>query len=465
MQQPVEPPLSSSAILATPYLVTNGEVDEEVQVAIRGLNAFAASQQRPTLQLITRGALLKDWIGPIANEVWPSATDVDRHILQCWGLDGGDFLPPERFHEMILAALQFDDPPRSVATLSRTLYGAAIINEICLRRYVEANNYVSAMFGRVLFLAAAYALIEKSGLAPASFQPLRETIWRSLADDYVSLLSELETKKARYYYDHEVHLEFVYHQSRLFMLQSIVAIMALALEKQPLAFRHVAEQLRVKNAFVREFIDESPQGVLSGEYVIPQLLFIYRYRCCSSGSCITERYIVFALKMLLQHNAKDDRSLHLPNPYHLMPDVLEGMTDRVFGLEPRYRRKQSFRHQLWTALGLFGLLVRRNLKVAAKSFFPDMTRFIHRKTVLSAPWAAGLFRCDDQAQELGERLPFPSTWAQFVERTKSPSRPCLPSGLSEDFVSLALFLILCPFRMTEEVTYFLDELLVGNWHK
>lgn len=166
----------------------------------------------------------------------------------------------------------------------------------------------------------------------------------------------------------------------------------------------------------------------------------------------------------MRKNARKDREAHVPNPYHLMPEVLESLTDRLFGLEPRYRRKQSFRYQLWTALGLFGLLVRRNLKISAQFIFPDMTRFIHRKTILDAPWAFGLFRCDDQAEEQGERLAFPSTWTQFIERTTATAKPNIPTGLAEDTVTLALFLILCPFRLTEEVTYFLDEFLVGTWH-
>ncbi len=289
MQQPVEPPLSPTAVLATPYLVTNGEVDEEVQAAIRGLNALATAQGRPALQLINRGTLLGEWIGPIANDIWPPSTDVDRHILTCWGLDGRDYFPPEPFHEMILTALPFDNPPRTAPTLARALYGAAIINEICLRRYVEANNYVATIFGRALFLAAAYALIEKVGLEPSAFQSLREMVWGSVADDYISLLAELENKKVRHYYDHHVHLEFVYHAPRLFLLQSIVAVMALALLKQPEPFRSVADQAQAKGAFIREFMDEAAPGILLGEYAVPQILLVYWYKCCTSGSGFTDR--------------------------------------------------------------------------------------------------------------------------------------------------------------------------------
>ena len=257
--------------------------------AIRGLNALATAQGRPALQLINRGTLLGEWIGPIANDIWPPSTDVDRHILTCWGLDGRDYFPPEPFHEMILTALPFDNPPRTAPTLARALYGAAIINEICLRRYVEANNYVATIFGRALFLAAAYALIEKVGLEPSAFQSLREMVWGSVADDYISLLAELENKKVRHYYDHHVHLEFVYHAPRLFLLQSIVAVMALALLKQPEPFRSVADQAQAKGAFIREFMDEAAPGILLGEYAVPQILLVYWYKCCTSGSGFTDR--------------------------------------------------------------------------------------------------------------------------------------------------------------------------------
>jgi hypothetical protein len=291
MHQPVEPPLSPTAVLATPYLVTNGEVDEEVQTAIRGLNAVALAQQRPAPQLINRGALLGEWIGPIANDIWPSSTDIDRNILTCWSLEGADYFPPEPFHQMILTALPFNDPPKSVTRLARALYGAAIINEICLRRYVEANNCVSTIFGRALFLAAAHSLIEKAGVEASSFQSLREIVWASVADDYISLLTELEAKKVRYYYDydHDVNLEFVYHQPRLFLLQSLVAAMALSLTKQPGPFRAVADKAHAKDGFIQEFMKVSVPGILLGEYAVPQILLVYWYRCCTSGSGFTDR--------------------------------------------------------------------------------------------------------------------------------------------------------------------------------
>jgi hypothetical protein len=248
MLQPVEPPLAPVAVVARPYLVTNGEVDEEVHAAIRGVNALARAQGRPSLGMISRGALIGEWIGPIANDVWPSSTDVDRYILECWGLDGRDFIPAESLHKMIMAALPFGDPPKTAATLARTLFGAAIINEMCLRRYVESGNHVSTILGRGLFLAAAYSLIERAGFQPAAFQSLRELFWASIGDDYVSLLSELESRERRYYYDREVHLEFLYHEARVFLLKALLALMALTLEKQRQTFQIASQYISNKKA-------------------------------------------------------------------------------------------------------------------------------------------------------------------------------------------------------------------------
>ena len=184
MMQPVEPPISTVPTLSTPYLVTNGEVDEEVHAAIRGINGLAAAQ-RPTLHLIARGQLIGDYLLPIANELWPPSTDVDGRVLGCWSLNGRDFFPPASFHEMLLSALPFDAPPGSATTMSRALFGAAIVNEICLRRYVEAENHVATILGRALFLAAAYSLIEKSALPPPSFKPFMELMWASITEEFI----------------------------------------------------------------------------------------------------------------------------------------------------------------------------------------------------------------------------------------------------------------------------------------
>jgi hypothetical protein len=142
-----------------------------------------------------------------------------------------------------------------------------------------------------------------------------------------------------------------------------------------------------------------------------------------------------------------------------MPDVLE----RRLGVTTSKKEwKESFRNQVWTALPLFGLLVRRNLKQLAKAAFPGMTKFIHRETVIPHIWPFGLYRAE-AAEDRGERLEFPAEWSTYVERTRSKLVP-VPQGLREDILTLGLFLIACPFRLTEHVAYHIDEMILGNWH-
>lgn len=465
MLQPVEPPLCDTAQLAVPYLVTNGEVDEDVHAAIRGLNVIASKQSRPELKLVSRGELIGQYIGPIANLVWPSSTDVDSHILKCWSRDGADFLDPAMLHEVLTIALPFDDMPKSAKLLERTLFGAAIVNEFCLRRYVEVGNHVATLFGRAMFLAAAYAYVHKANVRGFSLDTLRETMWSSMGDDCVDLLAELEQKKNRNYYDGAVHLEFVYHQNVLFLLKAVLASLSLALEKQSKLFLAVRKELESRRKFIREFIAFSLNpGFLIGECVMPQFAFVYWYCCNNSGLNVYDRWPGAILSALLSRNLSEDKARHLLSPYHLMPDILNAQVDAAVGAANPLRRTSSSKRQAWTAMSLFSLVVRRNMKTTARSLFPEMTKYVHRSLAFGDEWSYGLYRAAG-AKELGEQLEFPAKWEDVISRTKAQPKLPIPTGLSEDLFTLALFLLVCPFRFSEPVCNFLDEMLVGTWHK
>ena len=459
MLQPIEPPISDRAELAVPYLVTNGQVDEDVHAAIRALGTLAQQDGREALRLISRGNLLDDFIRPIADETWPPSTEVDGHILTCWQLDGADYFSTAQFHQMLLQALPFTKTPRSNVTLERALFGAAIINEICLRRYQESENFLAVLFGRALFLAASYSLIERARLKPSAFAAVRELTWTSMSEEFTSLIKNLEQEAGRYYYDRAPQFEFPYHQQRLFLLKSILSVLALSAKHSP-QDHHLTTVADEYADFIRDFVcGEVNHGALLGEYAVPQILFVYWYMCSQSGSAKTDGLVGSALNALLTQNSLADRRAQIPNPYYAMPDVL---ADRLGLDSSKLGKNESFRRQLWTALPLFGVLVRRNLKQTAKYLFSDMTKFIHRRTSLRSAWQFGLHQVED-AEEIGEELEFPAEWDAIVARV-TRFKLSIPKGLVEDVVTLGLFLILCPFRLTEEVTYHLDDLLLGNWH-
>jgi len=463
MHQPVEPPLSPTAVTAVPYLVTNGEVDEEVHAAIRGINSLASQTGRHELRLISRGELLGTFMSPIANNLWPQTTDIDHHILSCWSLDGADFLPAETFHHVILDALPFGDTPKTTQVLLRAIFAGAVIHELCLRRYAEAENHVSLLLGRAQFLAAAYSLAMKAGLSPDAISGLQRIYWSAMAIDTAGLLADLEGKQSRHFYERDARLEFIYHKPRLLLLRAILCIAAITADRNADVFPNAAEVKQRTNRLIDAIEPHSPLAIL-GEYVVPQVLFVYWHKCLNSGYGATDFLIVRLLRALLTENAKEDRNAHVPNPYHLMPEVVEALINRLLRDQPIYVRKQSYRHQLWTALPLFGLIVRRNLKSTAANIFPEMTRFVHRTAILKNAYGYGLYRTED-ADDHGERLPFPAQWSTYVERSGARPLQSVPSSLAVDVLTLGLFLILCPFRTNEEVVYHIDEFLIGSWHK
>lgn len=461
MRVPIQPPLCTVSCLAVPYLVTNGEVDEEVHAAIRAVNDIARLESRPELRLIARGDLLSDYIAPIANTIWPQNIDVDQHILACWALDGRDYISAEQYHRVLMCALPFDNTPKSAGPLFRAIYGAAIIHEMCLRRYVEAQNHISVVLGRAQFLAAAYALLVKAGIDHESIADLRRLYWSSMADDIVALVGDLEATQSRAFYENDARLEFVYHRPRLLLANAILSIAVIIILKQQDVFCD-AEALRSRIDKLSKDLDVQWQHPILGEYAIAQFLMFYWRLCLTNGSSAPDILPGIMAGGLLYRNALDDTSAQVRSPYILMPEALAQHVDRILG-KPAQKSRESYKNQTWTALALFGLLVRRNMKQTAKSLYPEMTRFIHRSIVFETNWEFGLYRatkCVDQ----GERLIFPATWLSVVERSRSSTLKSVPPGLTQDLFALLLFLIICPFRLGEEAVFHIDEVLQGNWH-
>ena len=147
------------------FLVTNGEVDEEVHRAIGDFNAkYAHGGNRNRLTLMARGDLLglctKHALG-----WWPAALEEANHLLSLMTEQGFDLFPSGKMHFLLAGCLGLFKEPSKPSEATRQICSAAVLTAVALKTFSLRGNHLAVVNGWVLFFMYAAAASERSGLS------------------------------------------------------------------------------------------------------------------------------------------------------------------------------------------------------------------------------------------------------------------------------------------------------------
>lgn len=147
----------------TSVLVTNGYVDEEVQIAIQEMNQ-ALRRQRAIgypLKIIQRGDLLDDFL-KLGASLWPSELEDLDTLLRLLNVHGRDALNISDFASLMEQLLALNDSASrpSQGELERRVTSASLLVAFVLRAHAREENHVARLQAWTLFfvqVVGAYA--------------------------------------------------------------------------------------------------------------------------------------------------------------------------------------------------------------------------------------------------------------------------------------------------------------------
>jgi len=452
------------------YLVTNGEIEEEVQRAVDDMNVGYNQRGLGRLLLIGRGTLLK-WAIDHASTFWSAGFSIHEKLIRFYNSDGVGAPMYDALSEGLDEILCLSDQTASLsgAEFGRRLVSASIFATLTTRNYALASNHVAiAGVQAVLFahLAASETRHGRSNTEEgrAAKSIAREAFFGACTDLADEVVGKLEAHDAArpdlVERDHNViflsdgafasHFTWRARELRTLSLLSITRLQG----RQGQNSWPLSESIATR---IDAFLEERSHPIdLWGEAAVPQAL-AYFWRCRTR---VTNRSLQQVISFIISRNRPEDG--YFPDPYHLADAALRDRLADGLGIERGKVKEDTQGNASYLTLGLFHCFVRANLKSAAKQLWPGLTRMSHLAMVPTEPWAFGLWRTDF-GENVNLLLKPTGQWRNIQKDAADIETPHVPRGLSDDPIMLFAYITFAPHRALPEVLRFLHYEVCGTW--
>ena len=234
------------------YLVTNGNIHEEVGRAIDDRNRTWANQGQPYLHLktIVRGQLIEKAKG-LEDDLWPTELTDIRTLLEMFLETGQGVLPKEKLVSLFestfpLKPLDNDSEPSKIHC-ERVIASAAILCAIATSSFSNEKNHVAEIEAWVLYISYVLALVEQWELSDTVYKDEFEIATQLIYNSLANLCDEI--KEREYLTEGNLLADSYVYQVRVTWLLGLMSIYALWRGSE-------AETKSEVDDFIREFCKE-----------------------------------------------------------------------------------------------------------------------------------------------------------------------------------------------------------------
>ena len=431
------------------YLVTNGNIEEEVSRVIDDRNRAWATQDQSYrhLETVVRGELLEK-AKKLGTDLWPSELTDVKTLLEML-LEGGEgVLPKGKLASLFESTFLLDsEKAPSESHCRRTITSAALLCTIATSSFSEKNNHVAEIEAWMLYIAYVLALAERWKLPSRVYQSEVGIAVRSLYTSLANLCDEIKAQDDLIVGNPLVD-SYVY-RVRLTWLLGLMSIYALWRRRDEVPKNDVDD-------FLREFCKEKQHQLeLWGEAAIPQFLafFWYFQRIDATKEPVRLLWRLISSICQLNHPRKET---FLANPYYEAEDIMPHLFAPILGPDEK-PLEETFRGNSYTLEGLVHLFVRRNWHQAMKSLWPDVTRLAHRS--FEPEKVCDFYRWCNKNRNGTNWIKFSKhtqEWEKLKTLSVEAQGTCIPQTIKNNPILLLLFLCVYPHRINAEIMRWLD---------
>ena len=255
------------------YLVTNGNIAEEVSRAIDDRNRTWESQGQPYLHLdtVVRGQLIEK-AKRLGTDLWPSELTDKKTLPEMFIESGRGVLPKAKLASLFestfpLKPLDNGKAP-SKAHCERSIASAAILCAIATSSFSNENNHVAEIEAWMMYLSYVFALAEKWKLPDKAYKSEFYIATQSIYNSLANLCDEI--REQGHLVEGDPLADSYVYSVRVTWLLGLMSIYAL--------WRRSDEVPKDEtDDFLREFCKEKRHQLeLWGEAAIPQFLAFFR---------------------------------------------------------------------------------------------------------------------------------------------------------------------------------------------
>lgn len=433
----------------TSYLVTNGNIEEEVSRAIDDRNRAWNDQGLPyRLKTIVRGQILKK-AKKLGIDLWPSELTDIKTILEMFLESGEGILPKKKlaslFESTIPLKLLDNGTQPSERQCARVIASTALLCAIATSSFSKKNNHVAEIEAWVMYISYVMALAERWELPTKVYGAGVEIARQSLYSSLGNLCTEIRDREDLI--EGDILADSYVYRIRLTWLLGLMSIYALWRQRDGNPKNDVDD-------FLCEFCKEKQHLLeLWGEAAIPQFLAFFWYFRKITGTMEPDVLLSHLISAICQHNGPNSRTF-LANPYYEAEDILPHLLAPILG-SGEDPLDETFIGRSYALEGLVHLFVRRNWKQAMKNFWPGVTRLRYTSFKPENPW--DFYRWENRNGTRKDVSPKQTQeWEKLKELACNPDEDCIPQSIKQDPILLLLFLCVYPHRMNAEILRWLD---------
>ena len=431
------------------YIVTNGNIHEEVSHAIDARNRTWASQGQSYLHLKTvdRGQLLKK-AKKLGTNLWPTELTDIKTLLEMFLETGQGVLPKEQLASLFESTIPLkpldNERKPSKKRCERLIASTAILCAIAISSFSTENNHVAEIEAWVLYISYVLALAEQWELSDTVYKDEFKIATQSIYNTLANLCDEI--KEREYFIEGNPLTDSYVYEVRVTWLLGLMSIYALWKGTEGKSKDEVDD-------FLREFCKEKRSQLdLWGEAAIPQWLAFLWYSRKISATSDPDDVLRYLISEICEQNEPKGDGL-LASPYYEAEDILPHMLG--VAEEPLM---DSFSGQSYALEGLIHLYVRGNSKQSKqsmKSLWPDITRLMYLS--FEPENFCDFYRWRNEDGKNRTVSPqHTQDWEELRALASESDGACIPPSIKNYPILLLLFLCVYPHRMNAEILRWLD---------
>jgi hypothetical protein len=435
------------------FLVTNGQVEEEVQRAIDDLNRGLSRRGHANgIEIWSRGRILRMAVEQ-GEALWPSELEDVNVLLELLIDPGNGSFPIDKLTRLLEPMLGLRDRPLSRTELARAVPSAAVLTGVALRRFAAAGNHWAAIAAWVAFVASAIGAATRAGsdCSERAVSRAIEIARGSILDELSFLADEVIERK--HLIEGDGMTDLVAIRARTTLLRALMSVYWFW--RDEIGWRHDSERRGVE-----AFLEQPGPHFVWGEAAIPQVLAYWFWKRRTTATIQTDFELAAFVTFVARANLRADKP-GLPNPYR---DYEEVGIRRTFGSESDRDEPEDGGGSSYFCEGLFHLVVRTWLKLPSKLLWPLVTRVSVTEFAPEEPWQYCLWR-STRGRNVLRSIPPEGVWNELVEQVRHVSVPNAPKFLMAPANRhlLMLFLLYYPHRGSSALIRRLGWFFNDSW--
>ena len=440
IELPVVHPSVDKLKIHKSFLVTNGDITDEVRLQIDQINEDNKRKERKYsyLDVITGKALVKDFIDAQGGFIPTELADFEL-FLKLFLADGTDFLPKEQYFEF-LNKICFSNLQGSRSHVINAISSSIILTAYALNPYQVKGNHYALFEAWTSLSACILRYAQKTGIKEKDWIDSYNLAMVEAVRNLSSLKEEMLTKT------HFLEGEWRGDGAIVYKIRAGIVLGAMATLE---IYYHASNKDYDRDSKVLGLIMKNIDTLFSwGDSAFPFLLAIIQYlELCGEKDTGALVLTKFFLGIVDKSSLK--KEVGFPNIYYSASDVLEALV----GVEGKKMDLNEFRGSSYVLGPMIMMLTRRDLRKILEDNWRKLTYI--QLNEFRPDNAEDIFTW--RVEEGVNYSEFPKMTQSWAELKKDACQNKGPDLYLKHLSLLRFFILVCPHRATNLVISLLDS--------